>query len=187
MIVDPSVSRRKFAKEVEVARAHAPFHRQGVWIMRAEFPIVFVVLVVNKPFPAVPGVLCGVNLDFSDYDVRPPSIRIVDPFDEKPLDFAACWKFPKTRSVVNPISGQTTQEVQTLLQAFDPAKPFLCLAGVREYHESSAHSGDSWFLHRKPNMLVHLLTILHRYGQNAVALNTQIQGLHFQLAAKAIL
>jgi hypothetical protein len=187
VIVDPSISKRKFAKEVEVARVHAPFHRQGVWIMRAEFPIVFVVLVVNKPFPAVPGVLCGVHLDFSDYDVRPPSIRIVDPFDEKPLGFDACWKFPKTKSVVDPISGQTIQVSQPLLQQFDPAKPFLCLPGVREYHESSAHSGDSWFLHRKPNMLVHLLSILHQYGPNIATLQIQIQGLQYQLTGKAIL
>jgi hypothetical protein len=185
MIVDPSVSRRKFAKEVEAARAYTPFHRQGVWIMRAEYPVVFVVLVINKPFPALPGVLCGVHLDFTDYDVRPPSIRIVDAFDEKPLDFSVCWKFPKAINTVDPISGQTTQQLQTLLQAFDFAKPFFCLSGVREYHESSAHSGDSWFLHRKPNMLVHLLNVLHRYGPNAAIFNIQFQP-QFQLVPKAI-
>ncbi|MFC1589727.1 putative metal-binding protein [Pseudomonadota bacterium] len=185
MIVDPSVSRRKFAKEVETARAYAPFHRQGVWIMRAEYPVVFVVLVVNKPLPALPGILCGVHLDFSDYDVRPPSIQFVDPFNEKPLGFDVCWKFPKTKAIVDPADGQTFQASQALLQAFEPTKPFLCLSGVREYHESSAHSGDSWFLHRKPNMLVHLLSVLHRFGPNAVEFQTIINA-KYQLSAKAI-
>lgn len=27
-------------------------------------------------------------------------------------------------------------------------RPFLCLPGVREYHEHPAHTGDSWLLHR---------------------------------------
>jgi hypothetical protein len=185
MIVDPSVSKRKFAREVDAARAYAPFHRLGVWIMRADYPVVFAVLVINKPSPSLPGVLCGVHLDFSDYDVRPPSIRIVDPFDERPQDFATCWKFPVTKLVVNAASGLTEHEQQLLLQAFDPAKPFFCHPGVREYHESSAHSGDSWFLHRKPNMLVHLLTILHRYGPNVAFVQPQIQ-IIFPLSAKII-
>jgi hypothetical protein len=179
MIVDPIVSRRKFNLEVEAARSYGPFQRQGVWIMRAEYPTVCVVLLVNKPFPVVPGVLCGVQFDFTDYDVRPPSIQFVEPFEEKPLDINACWRFPKTRALLDAASGQTKHEVQQLLQAFDPAKPFLCLQGVREYHECSAHSGDSWFLHRKPNMLVHLLTLLHRYGPNAAVVQ-------MNLAAKAV-
>lgn len=183
MIVDPSVSRRKFAREVEAARAHPPFHRQGVWIMRAEYPVVFAVLVINKPSPALPSILCGVHLDFSGYDVQPPSIRIVDPFDEKPQDFATCWKFPMTRAVVDLENKQTAHEQQCLLQAFDPVNPFFCHQGVREYHESSAHTGDSWFLHRKPNLLIHLLNILHRYGPNAAVVQLQIS---FPLVTKNI-
>jgi hypothetical protein len=175
MIVDPAVSRRKFAREVKAAREYSPFQRQGVWILRAEYPVVFVVLLINKPFPVVPGVLCGLHIDFSDYDVRPPSVRIVNPFDESPVNFADSWKFPRAMATVDPESGQTAPEMQVLLQAFDPEKPFLCLPGVREYHESSAHTGDSWFLHRKQNMLVHLLTILHRYGPNAAACQFQIK------------
>jgi hypothetical protein len=26
--------------------------------------------------------------------------------------------------------------------------PFVCLPGIREYHEHPGHSGDSWLLHR---------------------------------------
>lgn len=186
MIVDPAVSRQKFAREVEAAKAYGPFQRQGVWIMRAEYPIVFVVLVTNQLVPILPGVLCGVHLDFSDYDVRPPSLRLVDPFDEKPLSTDACWRFTKVTEVVNPATGGIVQEEQHLLQAFDLAKPFICLPGVREYHECSAHSGDSWFLHRKPNMLVYLLSILHQYGPNAVGFQYALE-IKPQLARKAVL
>jgi hypothetical protein len=169
MIVDPAVSKRKFEREVQAARAYAPFHRQGVWIMRAEYPIVFVVLVVNKPSPVLPGVLCGIHLDFSDYDVRPPSVKVVDPFDESPvLNFT--WPFTKIKTRVDPESQKLSHEAHSLLQAFDPAKPFFCLPGVREYHECSAHSGESWFLHRKKNMLIYLLDVLRGYGPAAINL-----------------
>ena len=54
-----------------------------------------------------------------------------------------------------------------VLQAYGPEEiPFLCLAGVREYHEHPAHSGDIWELHRASGAgrLVRLLEIIHRYG-----------------------
>lgn len=174
MITDPSVSKRKFEREVATARAHKPFHKQGVWIMRSEYPLVFAVLVTANKMPLLHGVLCGVHIDFTDFDVRPPSIKFVDPFDETPLSYEACWKF--SRFTPNPIQSHETpqHEVTHMLQAFDTNKPFLCLPGVREYHETSAHTGDSWFLHRQKNMLVHLLTILQRYGSNQPSFQMQI-------------
>ncbi|WP_241359668.1 putative metal-binding protein, partial [Escherichia coli] len=36
------------------------------------------------------------------------------------------------------------------IQALGPDDiPFLCLPGVREYHDHPAHTGDSWLLHRR--------------------------------------
>jgi hypothetical protein len=183
MTTDPAVARRKFQREVDAARAHTLFQRQGVWILRAEYPLVFVVFVINKPFPLLPGVLCAAHIDFTDYDARPPSVRFVDPFSEQPLPANACWVFPIRRTIVDPESGQTSYEVQTLLQNFNPDKPFLCMPGVREYHECSAHSGDSWFQHRKPNMLVHLLTVLHRHGPSSVGVVTETR---YQIAATKV-
>jgi len=44
--------------------------------------------------------------------------------------------------------------------------PFLCIAGVKEYHEHPGHSGDSWELHRSSGAgrLVRILEVIHRYG-----------------------
>lgn len=168
MVVDPAVSRRKFDKEVAAARAHRPFWGQGVWILRAEYPLVFVVLMVNKPLPVLPAVVCGIHVDFTDYDVRPPSLRLVNPFDETPLDFNQSWKFPRANVRQDPKTQNAVAELQNLLQVFDNARPFFCIPGVREYHECSAHTGDSWFLHRKPNMLIHLLSILREYVPGGV-------------------
>jgi hypothetical protein len=181
MIADPSVSRRKFEREVATAKAHKPFHEQGVWILRAEYPVVFAVLITGNPLPVLRGVICGVHIDFTDYDARPPSVRFVDPFSEAPLHFDKCpWKFIQTKMLSEPTNQTDMQrvEVTPLLQAFDMNKPFLCLPGVKEYHDSSAHSGDSWFLHRKKNMLVHILSILQQFGPAAIAYQAQVQVAH---------
>jgi hypothetical protein len=47
-----------------------------------------------------------------------------------------------------------------------PDPPFLCLAGVREYHDHPAHSGDRWDLHRAAGAgkLVRLLEVIDTYG-----------------------
>lgn len=176
MIADPSVSRRKFKREVAAALAHKPFHEQGVWILRAEYPTVFAVLITTRKVPIWRGILCGVHINFADFDVRPPSVKFVDPFNETPLNFNECWKFPRLNSKP-PLPGATAgpqqYEAVTLLQAFDLNKPFLCLQGVREYHDSSAHTGDSWFLHRRKNLLIHILTTLQQFGSSSASLQVQ--------------
>lgn len=35
-----------------------------------------------------------------------------------------------------------------LLQQDENNLPFLCIPGIREYHNHPSHSGDSWLLHR---------------------------------------
>ena len=64
------------------------------------------------------------------------------------------------------------QSVQPYMQAYGPEEiPFLCIAGVREYHDHPAHSGDIWELNRQEGAgrLVRLLEIIHRYGIEPIA------------------
>ncbi len=44
--------------------------------------------------------------------------------------------------------------------------PFLCMAGVREYHEHPAHSGDHWESYRTSGAgrLVRLVDTISKYG-----------------------
>ena len=58
-----------------------------------------------------------------------------------------------------------------LMQAYgDDDIPFLCLAGVREYHEHPAHSGDHWLSHRTSGAgrLVRLLEVISKYGLETI-------------------
>ncbi|RUY35501.1 hypothetical protein EN981_26380, partial [Mesorhizobium sp. M7A.F.Ca.CA.001.13.2.1] len=45
-------------------------------------------------------------------------------------------------------------------------EPFLCMAGVREYHDNPAHSGDPWLLHRGSGegCLAFILDKIIKYG-----------------------
>jgi hypothetical protein len=177
--IDPTVSRRKFDREVAEYRAMGEEYRRRGWLLiDADFPRVLVALCAPnlKPSPVV----MGVAFDYANYDALPPSVRIVNPFTAEPY---------KLKDLPNPLlhslPGQEIAvpgmppgprmriaNVQPYMQAFSPDEiPFLCLPGVREYHAHPAHSGDAWELHRTSGAgrLVRLLDIVHQYGVAPVA------------------
>jgi hypothetical protein len=44
---------------------------------------------------------------------------------------------------------QGTIQLSNMVQFNGPDDyPFICLPGIREYHDNPAHTGDSWLLHR---------------------------------------
>ena len=70
---------------------------------------------------------------------------------------------------------------QPLLQAHgDDDIPFLCIAGVREYHEHPAHTGDPWESHRTAGAgrLIRLVEVISKYGLET------IDGFEVQFAPK---
>ncbi len=171
--VEPSVSRKKF--EHEIAEYHAlrdGYQRRGWFLLRAECPTVLVVFASPKPKP--PAVVMGVAFNYANYDAAPPSVRIVDPFTGEPYKFKELPN-PLNRAVPQqeiampgmlPGAKMLLSAAQPLVQAYGDDIPFLCLAGVREYHEHPAHSGDLWELHRASGAgrLVRLLEIIYKYG-----------------------
>jgi len=171
---EPTVSHTKFASELaDYEDQRDEYEARGWLLVEAHFPTVFVVMAntVLKP----PPIVCGVLLEFTNYDAMPPSLKLVDPFTRVPYT-AANLPTQLNRSLPAqsvqlpglPAGGNIQMQVaQPLMQAHDPqAVPFLCLAGVREYHEHPGHSGDPWELHRGSGAgrLVRLLDIVHRYG-----------------------
>jgi hypothetical protein len=191
---DPEVSRAKFERELaEFGELARDYQRRGWLRVRASFPEILVVLAAPQVKP--PPIITGVLFDYTDYDLRPPSVRLVDPFTEAPY---LARELPTTLrreveaeapipGLVLPGAAGTPRVLtqQALMQAQGPDElPFLCLAGVREYHEHPAHSGDRWELHRAvgAGRLVRLLEIIDTYGVKpingyAVDLVPQITGL----------
>lgn len=178
LLVDPAVSRTKFEREVAEYRKLEDDHiRRGWWMLRAEYPDVFVVFANSALKP--PAVVFGALLDFTNYDLWPPSVKLVDPFTREPYKAKELPTILKRRTVhqvppevaamVQQQGGEPPEFVQEdpLMQWYSPDdEPFLCLPGVREYHEHPAHSGDSWLLHRDrgEGTLYFILEKLYRYG-----------------------
>jgi Predicted metal binding domain/Protein of Unknown function (DUF2604) len=171
--VDPAVSLAKFDQEVADFRTlEEEYRARGWFLLEAEFPQVVVLL--GTPALRPPALVCGVRFDYTNYDAQPPSVALVDPFTGEPyiaerLPTALNRALP-AQAVQLPGLPQGNLEMrgaQPLMQAASPADiPFLCIAGVREYHEHPGHSGDTWELHRASGAgrLVRLLEIIHRYG-----------------------
>lgn len=171
-LVDPNISRLKFNREVAACRAiEADYRRRGWWILSAEFPNVVVAFVAPQLRPA--AVIFGARINFENYDLWAPSVRLVDPFTGVPLRHRevppTLYMTRRTVGVVNiPGVGQMEQLIDgPLLQAHGPDElPFFCIPGVREYHEHPAHTGDDWLLHRGQGegTLHFLMEKLARYG-----------------------
>ena len=170
---DPEVSRAKFTREIEeFSNLRRDHEARGCFLVEADFPSVFVVLGVPQTSP--PTLLCGVLFDYSNYDAQPPSVRMVDPFTRSPYPFKDLPTHLNKALPAQDVSlpgldggALQLQGAQPLMQAHSPEDvPFLCLSGVREYHDHPGHSGDAWELHRSSGAgrLVRLLEIIHKYG-----------------------
>ena len=160
--VDPAVSRRKFDRELAEFRLQADeYGRRGWFLADAEFPHALVILATAKTLPI--AILSGVWFDYSNYDAVPPSVRLVHPltreaykWSEVPTRLLRRTVPPDAEGAAQALApgvalapGQGVLQVQPLMQAHgDDEIPFLCIAGVREYHEHPAHTGDPWELHR---------------------------------------
>ena len=185
--VDPAVSRKKFNREVAQFRSQADeYIRRGWYLAKAKFPHALVVLATAKTQPVT--IMCGVLFDYSNYDAVPPSLQLVhpltcEPYKLKELPTQLIRQLPQT-DPPQVVQGQAQIPVQQLMMANGPDDiPFLCIAGVREYHDHPAHSGDHWELHRPSGAgsLTRLVEIVSKYGlETIVNLGVQlIPQVHF--------
>lgn len=172
---DAEVSRTKFDREIAEFQALGDQYLKRGWLLaRAQFPHVLVLLAAPQVKPT--AIVMGVSFDYTNYDAAAPSVRLVQPFSEEPYKFSELptqlmRALPEQQIALPGIQEGAPQlniqQQQPLMQAHAPDEiPFLCLAGVREYHEHPAHSGDVWELHRGTGAgrLVRLLEVISRYG-----------------------
>ena len=179
--VDPQVSRTKFEREIaEYRELERDYRLRGWLLVRADFPSVLVVLAAPQLKP--PAIITAVSFDYTNYDMQPPSVRLVDPFTAEPYKAKDLPTHLK-RSVETagapipglqlPLGAQARFVAQQpLMQWYGPDEtPFLCLAGVREYHDHPGHSGDAWELHRRSGAgrLVRLLETIAKYGVQPIS------------------
>ena len=167
-LVDPVVTKAKFDREIARFRENADDHaRNGCWLAKAEYPKALVIFGTPRLKP--PVVAFGAAFDFTNYDLWPPSVRLVDPFTQVPY---------KARELPTPLPRRLQGAGEQPAPGVEVAiarlaqwyglddLPFICLPGVREYHDHPGHSGDSWLLRRGTDegTLHSLVTHLYHYG-----------------------
>lgn len=185
-VVDPEVSRAKFDREVlEYRELEATYQKRGWLLLKAQFPEVVVAFAATRLRPA--PIVAAVVVDFTDYDLQPPSVQFIDPFTREKLLHANLSFFmlrrPETPHLPpDAIAAMVQQgglQFSSLIQCNRPDDfPFICLPGVREYHDNPAHTGDSWLLHRGSGegSLAFVLEKIWTYGvQPITGFQVQVQ------------
>jgi hypothetical protein len=184
---DPRVVRRKVEREVTSYFERQDHYRaRGIWPIQYDFPQLLVAFAAPN-FKPHPFVAFGLLVDMSNYDVEPPSLQFVNPFTRVPLKLGEIpTRLVRVRVqnvppqqlppgvVLPPQFAQALGQPQriehhdALLQGESPddERPFVCLQGVREYHNNPAHTGDPWWLYRGKDAggLLRLLDIIARHG-----------------------
>jgi hypothetical protein len=163
--VEPQVSRAKFEREIAEYREHEHLYRaRGILLVKADFPVVIVALAAPQLSP--PAIVTGALFDYTNYDTRPPSVRLVNPFTGVPY---MAKELPTNLPRATVEGGPPSTALMAFYSPDDI--PFLCLAGVREYHDHPGHSGNSWELYRASGAgrLVRLLDHIVRYGVESIS------------------
>ena len=186
--VDPSVSRAKFDREItDYISCEADYRARGWFLVKTDWPVVVVILASNKTSP--PTIVTAVQFDYTNYDAEPPSVRLIDPFSgrfllSKELLTRLPRMIPGPELMVRGGGKAQLDTAQDLMQAHSPEDlPFLCIPGVKEYHDHPGHSGDPWEIHRSAGegRLVRLLDVISKYGLEPV------KGFHVNLAPQVTL
>lgn len=173
-LVDPEVTRRKFRRELAQWKEHGRPAERGWLLLREDEEETVVELAFLGRLALSTGsgplavVACAVRVSYENYDLWPPSVTFIDAFTRQPV-----------RPHLNAFKGSRDGLRNVLINAHPETKqPFLCFAGIREYHSHPQHSGDDWLLHRQAGE-GRLIVISERIWQymvlSIVGLNVGIQ------------
>lgn len=136
LLIDSKVSEIKFNREVENLLSLQSILRKQGWIIESTiFPIVRVSFIATKIFP--PIIPLTVDVDFTNYNIWAPSVRFLNSVTFEPIYLPGLRKAAEGDIGNIIITGHPTT-----------GEPFICLPGVREYHNHPEHNGNSWDLCR---------------------------------------
>jgi Predicted metal binding domain len=181
MQVDPEVNRLKFETETHrLAQQRATLESRGILMLASTaYPFVDLLFVprhalrvvapttqtgmivlpqvamMTVEVPSLAASAFKARFDLSDYDLRAPSLSFLDPSTDTPLRYGTMFRA---------IEFEEQRKAHIVLLDDHPAthEPFLCLRGIREYHEHPQHSGDEWLLYRRDMSLFSIVMSLWR-------------------------
>jgi hypothetical protein len=166
---DPEVSRLKFEREIRrLVEQRTDLQARGIFLLGApSYPIVELLFVPRAPLkvaftaqaagpivlptgmvamalaevPSLSARAFKARFDLTDYDLRAPSLQFWDHWTDKPLVYSTMFRAFE-------FERQRLAHIVLLDDHPTFHRPFLCLRGIREYHEHPQHSGDDWLLYR---------------------------------------
>lgn len=143
LLVPLDVSRRKLERELEQWRTCEDLYFRRGWRLRRIddlcIELLFLAPVPVDPVTRITVVAPCVQLRFDNYDLMAPSVRFVDPLTGDPQ-----------HPGINAYLTSEGQDRNVLIHPHpSTGLSFLCVPGVREYHEHPQHGGDDWLLHRR--------------------------------------
>jgi hypothetical protein len=185
MRVDPRVAKSKFENEVSIlSRNRAALEERGIFVLGLPtYPLIDVLFVPKNTvlagaamevpggpepvninvmdLPALTGRAFRVRLDLTDYDLQAPSVEFRDQWTSELIPYETIFRAQEY---------EPTRGAHVVLLDDHPLthKPFLCLRGVREYHEHPQHSGDDWMLYRRHMNVFSLLQNIWRVSVDLV-------------------
>lgn len=146
-LVDPAVSAAKLARQLdawEEAREH--YEKRGIVLMgrdELQVDVGFLASLPIGPHNDLATMPLAVRFDFENYDLWPPSLRLVDPITRRWL------AQPRLGAFDFSAAGEDGAPVNLFVGGHpETGRVFFCKRGVREYHTHPEHSGDDWLLYR---------------------------------------
>jgi hypothetical protein len=187
MRVDRAVAQAKFARELEILDAQAStLDGRGIWVRSRAFPNLDVVFVARQPLlifdsngtfpvPILGARSFGARFDLEDFDLTAPSVTFRDVRD---------WSLMPPRGGLAGFLEIEGEQKQVLLLHPVHNRLFLCVQGVREYHEHPEHTNDDWLAHREEGALLRAVeSVWKTCVDNVVPIGRASgQGLQFELA-----
>lgn len=144
-MIDPEVSQLKFARALaDIDSGAAEFVTGSKWeVLGRTYPAFEVVWTHPRS-----GRRVGFRFLFDDWDAIAPSLELFNP------ETGAALPWPEW-----PKNGWSVGDGHPLT-----GKPFLCLPGVREYHNHSGHRMEAWAALRERGTYS-MLQLVHRVQQ----------------------
>lgn len=147
VLVDPAVSVAKLDRQLVDWEANRAVYEGRGWVMLGRGELhVDVGFCARLPITAAADLVAialAARLDFHNYDVWAPSVRVIDPISRRWLVSPRLRAFDFTS--LDPAGAPLDLFVEVHP---DTNRVFLCKRGVREYHSHPEHSGDDWLLYR---------------------------------------
>lgn len=184
IVVDPEVTRLKFERELELWSENEDAYRRRGWLLLGHGDVHIDLGFLGR-LPLVQQLVivmtACIRVDFTNYDLSPPSVEFIDPFTGE-------YAHPPVQALVDSDEGPRNLVVHGHPET---NRPFFCVPGIRQYHDHPQHSGDSWLLHRHTGE-GSLATICDRIwrtmARNVLGLHVEVQTIpgRAQLEARVV-